>query len=311
MARPPARNTVDDAVVLAGVTSHAAALDRALASLEIRADHARRSTLEAGERLTVPPGEATLLFVRAGEITGDIGENLGCSIDAGSGEAATLRGRRTLLAGDALVSLGCQHLALTSQSGAEVTVISVRVARTLLSGALPGVVFVNDFARAEPAAAALAAHLGQSPRPGDTTICHIMVRTVVLAAIRAWAFADANAAWPPRSEDPFLDRAAAAIVADPGHSWTTDELAGLAAMSRSVFAERFREAFGRSPGGYVTDARVHRAKELLEAGESVSEVSRTLGYASDEGFRRAFRRVTGVAPSRWRASAGPVPIAHG
>jgi AraC-like DNA-binding protein len=82
-------------------------------------------------------------------------------------------------------------------------------------------------------------------------------------------------------------------------------------MSRSVFAERFREAFGRSPGGYVTDARVHRAKELLEAGESVSEVSRTLGYASDEGFRRAFRRVTGVAPSRWRASAGPVPIAHG
>jgi AraC-like DNA-binding protein len=298
------------------VTPHAAALDRALATLEIRAEYALRSTLRAGERVLVPRGEATLLFVRSGEITGDIGENVGCSIDAGSGRAARMRGRRTLLAGDALVSLGCEDLALTSQSGAEITVISVEVTRTVTSGALPGVVFVNDFTRAEPAAAALAAHLGQfggegdAVRSTDDVICRIMVRTVVLAAIRAWAFADANAAWPPRAEDPFLDRVAAAIAADPGHPWTTDELAGIAAMSRSVFAERFRETFGRSPGGYVTDARVSRAKELLEAGESVSEVSRALGYASDEGFRRAFRRVTGVAPSQWRAAAPPVAVAQ-
>lgn len=290
------------------MTPHAAALDRALASLDISAENARRSALDAGADLSVPCGEVTLVFVRSGEITGDIGENLGCAVDAPSGHAATLRGRRTLLAGDALVSFGCEHLALTSQSGAEVTVISAEVARTVSSWTLPGVVFVSDFARAEPAAAALASHLGpagrkpDAGRPGDV-VCRFMVRTVLLAAIRAWAFDNASAGWPPRADDLFLDRVAAAIADDPGHPWTTEEMAGLAAMSRSVFAERFRETFGRSPGTYVTDARVHRAKEMLEAGDAVTDVSRSLGYASDEGFRRAFRRVTGVAPSEWRAMA--------
>jgi len=260
----------------------------------------------------VPRGEATLVFVVSGEITGDIGETLGCAVDAPSGHAATLCGRRTLLAGDALVSFGCERLALTSQSGARVTVISAELARTVSSWALPGVVFVSDFVGAEPAAAALASHLGPTrreadgARPGDV-ICRFMVRTVLLAAIRAWAFDNTSAVWPPRADDPFLDRVAAAIADQPGHPWTTEEMASLAAMSRSVFAERFREAFGRSPGGYVTDARVHRAKELLEAGESVTDVSRALGYASDEGFRRAFRRVVGVAPSEWRATASVSP----
>ena len=298
------------------MTPHTAALERALASLDIRAENARRSVLAAGEPLSIPRGEATLVFVRSGEITGDIGGNLGCTVDGASGRAATLRGRRTLLAGDAIVSLGCERLLLTSQSGAELTVISAVVRQTVASGSLPGVVFVSDFARTEPAAAALAAHLGPLPgetpaaRSGDNVICRFMVRTVLLAAIRAWAFDDAHAAWPPRAEDPFLDRVAAAIAADPGHPWTTEEMAGVAAMSRSVFAERFREAFGRSPGGYVTDARMHRAKEMLETGGSVSEVSRALGYASDEGFRRAFRRVTGVAPSEWRATARPAPLSR-
>ena len=73
-------------------------------------------------------------------------------------------------------------------------------------------------------------------------------------------------------------------------------------MSRSVFAERFRSALGRSPAHYVTEVRMGAAKGMLDAGRSVSETSRTLGYASDEGFSRAFRRATGVTPSAWRMS---------
>jgi AraC-like DNA-binding protein len=46
--------------------------------------------------------------------------------------------------------------------------------------------------------------------------------------------------------------------------------------------------------------RMRRAEELLSAGTPVSETSRTLGYASDEGFRRAFRRHAGASPSAWR-----------
>ncbi|MCQ3018971.1 helix-turn-helix transcriptional regulator, partial [Pseudomonas tremae] len=121
---------------------------------------------------------------------------------------------------------------------------------------------------------------------------------VLLSAVRAWA---STGQWPAPIADPFLARVAAAVAADPGRDWSVEHLASLAAMSRSVFTERFRDAVGRSPAGYVTEVRVREAKRLLDAGSSVSEVSRALGYASDEGFRRAFRRHTGVAPSAWRA----------
>lgn len=78
-------------------------------------------------------------------------------------------------------------------------------------------------------------------------------------------------------------------------------------MSRSSFAERFRSALGRSPADYVTEVRIEAAKRMLDAGRPVSEVSRELGYASGEGFSRAFRRRTGLAPSSWnRADRIPV-----
>jgi AraC-like DNA-binding protein len=79
-------------------------------------------------------------------------------------------------------------------------------------------------------------------------------------------------------------------------------------MSRSTFAERFRSVVGRSPADYVTEVRVDAAKRMLDAGSSVSAVSRELGYASDEGFSRAFRRRTGLTPSSWRmANRIPIP----
>ncbi len=163
---------------------------------------------------------------------------------------------------------------------------------------------MSEFARAEPAAAGLAAHLGiptpgaMGPRGGDTTICKLMVTTVLLSALRAWAATAREQTWPPRTDDPFLARVVSAVIDDPGREWTIDHLAALGAMSRSVFAARFRQVFGTSPASYVTEVRMRRAKELLDAGTGVSETSRALGYASDEGFRRAFRRHVGVARRR-------------
>src|SRR5690606_20784505 len=117
------------------------------------------------------------------------------------------------------------------------------------------------------------------------------------------------AGWPSRSGDPFLDRVVEAIHEQPGREWTVEALANVSAMSRSVFAERFHHAIGRSPAHYVTEVRMQSAKELLTAGQAVSDVSRQLGYASDEGFSRAFRRATGVTPSSWRAGRLiPVPV---
>ncbi len=282
-------------------------LDRALAALEIHAGTTRRCDLGPGDALHLGVGEATMVYVRSGELTGFPAAGTSCTVDAPSGEAAPALGPRTLLAGDAFVSLGCQPIALGSQSGAELTVVPADVSLTAVAP-LPPFVFVDGFVRLEPAAAALAAHLGEGSgdgRSGDVVICRMMVRTVMLSAIRAWASrADTDPTWPSPVADPFLARVAEAVSAEPGRAWTIDQLATLGAMSRSVFAARLRRAFGQSPGEYVAEVRMQRARALLEAGASVSEASRALGYGSDEGFSRAFRRHTGIAPSQWRTRAG-------
>lgn len=282
------------------------ALERALASLDVRTGSTRRHALSAGGDIVLPAGSTTLVYLLSGEITGDLALGSGCEVDAPTGDGRPVSGRRTLLAGDAAISLGCRRLVLSSQSGAEVVVVTAEITPSEVVASLPGTVLVTGFARLEPAAAALAGSLGPRPdglsceRPGDTVVCRSMIRSVLLSAVRAWA---STGAWPAPIADPFLARVAAAVEADPGHDWTIDHLASLAAMSRTVFAERFRDAMGRSPAGYVTEVRIREAQRRLDAGASVSEVSRALGYASDEGFRRAFRRHTGVAPSAWRARA--------
>src|SRR5690606_12250976 len=98
--------------------------------------------------------------------------------------------------------------------------------------------------------------------------------------IRAWAENGcAPDGWPSRSNDPFLDRVVEAIHEQPGREWTVETLAGLGAMSRSVFAERFHAAFGRSPVSYVTEVRMEVAKRMLDARRSVSDTARELGYS--------------------------------
>lgn len=280
--------------------------------IDVRPGRAGRSTLGAGEQLALARG-AALVYVRGGELTGAAGGSA-CTVDAPSGTVTPIEGGRTLLAGDAFLSLGCHSLSLVSRSGAEVTVVPLDVTPSPDTRALPPVVFVSGFAHAEPAAAALATHLGlptpggRSEREGDDTICRLMVTTVLLSALRTWASTVRDSCWPPRSDDPFLARVVAAIDGDPGREWTIEQLAALGAMSRSVFAARFRRVFGVSPASYVTDVRMRTAKQMLDAGTSVSQTSRALGYGSDEGFRRAFRRHTGVAPSAWRAGRRDVVV---
>jgi AraC-like DNA-binding protein len=47
------------------------------------------------------------------------------------------------------------------------------------------------------------------------------------------------------------------------------------------------------------------AAERIRAGsESLSAIAADVGYESEAAFNRAFKRVTGVTPGRWRDGAG-------
>ncbi|MDR7271278.1 AraC-like DNA-binding protein [Pelomonas saccharophila] len=100
--------------------------------------------------------------------------------------------------------------------------------------------------------------------------------------------------------DPRLARALTAVHARPGDSWTLEKLAGEANMSRSRFAEAFRDAVGSTPADYVADWRLSIARAELRAGKPLKALATELGYANASALSRVFtRRHAGLSPRAW------------
>ncbi|WP_405590334.1 AraC family transcriptional regulator [Streptomyces sp. NBC_01190] len=88
----------------------------------------------------------------------------------------------------------------------------------------------------------------------------------------------------------------------PGYAWGLEELARAAAMSRTTFAERFREAAGVPPLTYLGRWRMLLAQRALRDGDTrVASLAEALGYGSESAFSTAFKRVVGESPLRYRA----------
>jgi AraC-like DNA-binding protein len=103
--------------------------------------------------------------------------------------------------------------------------------------------------------------------------------------------------------DPRLAPALALMHADPKRTWPLAKLARAAAMSRTTFALHFKTVAGVPPLAYHTRWRMQlAARALREDKTSISELSRSLGYASESAFSNAFKREVGMSPLRYRAS---------
>lgn len=96
---------------------------------------------------------------------------------------------------------------------------------------------------------------------------------------------------------PLLD----AVRRDPARPWGVADLARAARLSRRTLLRRFREATGTSPGRWVLEQRLQRARDLLETTAAPVElVAERSGLGSAESLRHHFRRAFGVAPSAYR-----------
>jgi AraC family transcriptional regulator, transcriptional activator FtrA len=81
-----------------------------------------------------------------------------------------------------------------------------------------------------------------------------------------------------------------------------ERLASKARMSRRTFIRRFEETTGMSPGEWVVQARVSRARELLEATQiPIEGIATAAGFGSAEALRHHFRRRLGTTPAQYRA----------
>ncbi|WP_432137374.1 MULTISPECIES: GlxA family transcriptional regulator [unclassified Streptomyces] len=88
------------------------------------------------------------------------------------------------------------------------------------------------------------------------------------------------------------------------------DMAAREAMSVRTFTRRFREETGVSPGQWLTQQRVERARHLLETtGLSVDQVARDAGFGTAQSMRQHLQAALGVTPTAYRrtfrAGAGP------
>lgn len=92
-----------------------------------------------------------------------------------------------------------------------------------------------------------------------------------------------------------------AIDRQPGGSWNLAREADRCGLSRTHFTRLFTRATGQSPGHYIIDRRIQRAKSLLETTPMrISEIADALGYSDVYFFSRQFSTKSGVSPSSWR-----------
>ena len=137
---------------------------------------------------------------------------------------------------------------------------------------------------------------------GETVVAHL-ADIIIIQAIRYWVnhAPEANKDWLGALKDPKIGRALSAIHAHPEFSWTVDDLARHAGMSRSGFSARFTEIIGTSAKQYVTEWRMNLARmKLMQSPVSLGELSEELGYQSEAAFSRAYKRVFGSPPMRHR-----------
>ncbi|MGW7278984.1 AraC family transcriptional regulator [Streptomyces sp. NPDC054844] len=95
-------------------------------------------------------------------------------------------------------------------------------------------------------------------------------------------------------------RARAALeerMADPP---SLERLAGELGSSPFALLRAFRDAYGMPPHTWLTDARVRRARRLLDAGTRPSEAAVAVGFTDQPHLNRHFTRIVGVPPGAYQ-----------
>jgi len=99
---------------------------------------------------------------------------------------------------------------------------------------------------------------------------------------------------------PQLRKAIVAIHEQPEREWSLEELGRTSGMSRSSFANSFRDAVGVTPGTYLQRWRVGLAQKALLDGKSLKTIALEVGYGSEAALSRAFKTLSGKSPREWR-----------
>ncbi len=93
-----------------------------------------------------------------------------------------------------------------------------------------------------------------------------------------------------------LSRAIVSMHEMPGKNWTNADLAEIAGLSISRFAELFLLRVGETPQSYLRRWRMTLAHQDIQRGDRIQSIAARYGYGSSEALTRAFQRHFGSNP---------------
>jgi len=105
-----------------------------------------------------------------------------------------------------------------------------------------------------------------------------------------------------KAESPVIARAKVYITEHQHEELSLGQVAGAVNTSAFYFCKVFKRATGLTFTDYVARVRIEKIKNLLlNPHKRISEAAYESGFQSLSQFNRVFRRVTGEAPTVWRA----------
>jgi len=177
----------------------------------------------------------------------------------------------------------------------------------LLVSLLPTVVHVRGAERLTVLVRLVGEESGER-RPGRELVLTRLVEVLLIEALRSASGEHAPPGLLRGLADPRLAPAIRLMHDRLAHSWTVEQLAKRAALSRSAFYERFTRTVGATPMEYLLAWRMAVAKNLLRHHDvGLAEVAERVGYGSASTFSTAFSRHVGQPPSHYARMAVLVP----
>lgn len=150
----------------------------------------------------------------------------------------------------------------------------------------------------------LLGHEIQRPRPAAATALNRLLDLVLIHILRAWLSTTdphTHPSWLTALRDPTMTAALCALHADPARAWTVEDLAAHIAVSRATLARRFTALVGDTPNNYLTRWRMELAAHRLRTTtDPIAPIAHSVGYTSEHAFNRAFTRIHGHPPGRYR-----------
>lgn len=102
---------------------------------------------------------------------------------------------------------------------------------------------------------------------------------------------------PPNQAPEYIERLVKAVEAHPDKKWQSTDVRDFH-IHPSTARRQFKKRFGMTFVEYARARRIGLAMKQIRDGESVLDAQITAGYESGSGFRDAFSRIMGDAPSQ-------------